>query len=242
MQVFVEADLSQAESRYVTWYSNDERVINLYLAGKDMHRVTASDVFLTSYDKVTPEERYSGKRMSHACNYDMHASRFATTYNKDAANIGHPLIDIATAQNYLERYHIVRPNLRGVYHKEIADLIVSQNKMLYNSFGRRMKFHDRIGPDLFRSGYAWMAQSTVADLINTILLTVTKVMNVVHQIHDALLISCEEDEVDDVVKFIHTASIIPINIKGRELIIPMEYKKGKNWRDMTGIKSPPLAA
>lgn len=235
---FVEGDLSQADARVVFWRARDENMIEAFLSGEDIHVRNACLIFDLSKDKVTKEIRYTAKRIVHACNYDMQAPRFAQVYNKDAAEQGFPLINIATAGAFIGKYHEAVPSLRSVYHKEIQELL-STTKILTNPFGRRIIFHDRIGHDLFKQGYAWYAQSTVADLINIIYERVARLnLHVKLQIHDALLIQCKPEERNDVARILKEVSQIPILIEGRELIIPMEIKAGDpgvSWKDLKKV-------
>lgn len=245
---FVEADLSQAEARVVAWRARDEQMIEMFLAGKDIHRRTAKIVFqlLCEEHEISKKapERDTAKRIAHASNYAMKAFRFAQVYNKWAAEMGRPFITEKTAYLYLERYHTqVAPKIRSVYHKEIA-AIIDASKTLFNPFGRRMIFHDRLGDELYKAGFAFYAQSTIGDLTNIILDAVFDILDVRLQVHDSILAQCGPTDADVafVVKTLYDASQIPIEIEGRELIVPIEFKTGRvgdSWMDLRDYKYEP---
>lgn len=232
--VLCKGDLSQAEARIVAWKGRMRKSIELFLDSKrDIHIETAAEVFEKKIPFVTPEERYSSKRIRYGVNYDMHANRFAKTYNKDAGKLGMPFITEKKAQFFITRFHEIEPDLRAIYHTEIKQA-VSKTKTLYNIFGGRMRFHDRIGDELFRAAYSWYAQSTVAYLTNMIW---QKALDnhiwIAHQNHDELVWFSKKDDVDKECILMNELSKIPMDICGLKdvppLIIPMEIETGPNW-------------
>jgi uracil-DNA glycosylase family 4 len=245
--VLGKGDESQAEARIVAWRGRMRKSIELFLDHtRDIHYETAAEVnsikldqvikdIKLRYEKVTKEMRYSAKRIRYGVNYDMHASRFAKTYNKDAGKIGMPFITEKKAQFFIHRFHEIEPDLQRVYHAEIA-AEVSKNMTLYNCFDARMRFHERVGDDLFRAAYSWYAQSTVAYLINMIWdLALDAGIWVVHQNHDELVWFSKKDEVEKDNETMLRLSKIPMDICGLKdvppLVIPFEIENGPNWYD-----------
>ena len=229
--VFVEMDFKQAESMAVAFKSRDVDLIQGYLDGIDMHKRTATHLFEKDMDDIIYGERYTGKRVNHAANYEIGHYRFAQVWNKDAADNNVNLIDGKTAKTLLDRHHKAIPSIRGIYQKEIREE-VSKTKMMVNVWGRRMIFHDRIAPDLFRQAYAWWAQSLVGDLTNIVFDGVADKVTVVNQGHDSLLVHCRKSHFMEDSKILLDKALIPIQVEGRELIIPVEFKVGHNWKEM----------
>ena len=62
--VFVDADYSQIELRIMAHMSSDEKLIDAYKNAKDIHRITASEVFQIPYDEVTDEQRRNAKAVN----------------------------------------------------------------------------------------------------------------------------------------------------------------------------------
>jgi DNA polymerase-1 len=169
------------------------------------------------------------------CNYKVMGPTFTKSYNKDAADMGYPLIDIKTGSAMLATYMARVPELSQNYHAWIEEQLKA-TKILYNPFGRRMVFHDRIGQDLFRAGYAWYAQSAVADVTNMILACAAKVFDVLLQVHDSVLLQCKASEVKEVIEFMRASNPTFI-VGGEKLTIPMEFKVSDvSWYDLTDYK------
>lgn len=66
---FLTLDYSQQEYRLAGAVSNEQRIIDAYLAGSDMHTATGAIVFNKKLSDVTKEERYIGKTMNFAILY-----------------------------------------------------------------------------------------------------------------------------------------------------------------------------
>ena len=227
-------DLSQAEARIVAWRGRMLKSIELFLdPTRDIHRETAADANRIPLEMVTDEQRYRAKRIRYGVNYDMHALRFAATYNKDASKINMPFITRKIAQVLLDQFHEANPELREIYHKEIRDE-VSRTSTLHNCFGARMRFQQRRGDELFRSAYSWYAQSIVAYLINLIWDKARdKGIYVIHQNHDELVWLSLIEKVKQDCEFMHNAAQVHMDICALSdvppLIIPFEIEVGDNW-------------
>ena len=243
--VILEADASQAEARVVHYEASNMRMIKAFDAGLDIHRMTAADIFDLAIEQIpmkdkTPDgtatARYTGKRTNHAGNYGMKAYKFAMVYNKDAAENNAPLISVQDADIFMKRFHMANPEVEQVYQANImAEL--RKNKVLWNPHGRRMVFHDRIGPELFRQGFAWYAQSTIGDLVNEVFKKVFRYVYVINQGHDSLICQVHKNEVAEVVKRINDAAQIPIKLAGGTLIVPWDFKVGPNWMALEDYES-----
>src|SRR5262249_16383763 len=61
---FVAADYSQVELRIVAHLSGDERLVEAFLAGEDIHRRTAAEVLGLSIDQVTSSQRERAKAVN----------------------------------------------------------------------------------------------------------------------------------------------------------------------------------
>jgi uracil-DNA glycosylase family 4 len=246
--VFVEGDLSQAEARIVAFAGHIKYMMDIFAkdpstpAG-DIHRHMAARIFnmlVENIGKKSPE-RYAAKRIVHASDYDMGPQTFVKRYNKDAAANNMALIVLKDAIQYLAATHSAIPELRGVYHAKIQECL-KRNKTLVNPFGRRIVFHDRLGAELYRAGYAWVPQSTVADITNTILLAIARHLDILLQVHDSIMVQCRHDEVKDVIKEMRAANPTII-VGGMPLKIPMDFKTSDvSWMDVKDYKEELLAA
>ena len=222
--VFVGADLSQAEARVVAWLAQDERMIEVFESGGDIHKRNASFIFGKPEAEVTPEERYLAKRVVHASNYGMGPRKFAQIAE----------ISEKQAEELLERYFATFPRIRE-WHREVEQTI-RRTRTLVNPFGRRRTFYDRIGPELFREAYAYIPQSTVADQLHRATLEIYARLpegaRIALQVHDSIVVECRAEQVELVKQIVKEALERPIVIKGRPLVIPAEVKVGSNWDEV----------
>lgn len=245
--IFLEADLSQAESREVFMLSGDPELIrlaNLRSSEYDGHSSNAAMIFGVSEEalKSDPQfkqKRHMGKITSHGAQRDMRGERLSGSTLKEL-NI---LISPDKCNQFLERYHARYPAIRGGYFLEIKKRMM-RDRCLVNSWGRVMDFkYDRLEEELYRQAYSFLPQSECADLMNQWGLwptyTYMKSMfdyppNV--QVHDSLLCSVKAEDAYDLAVFIKGSLERPRLIGGRQLLIPVEFKMGINWAASEKLK------
>ena len=92
--VFIDADYSQIELRLLAHFSGCKELIQAYNEGKDIHSITASQVFGVAPEDVTPKMRREAKAVNFGIIYGI--SEYGL-----ARNLGIPF---STAKEYIERY------------------------------------------------------------------------------------------------------------------------------------------
>ena len=86
--LFLAADYSQVDLRVLAHYSEDEALVDDFMAGEDIHRQTAAEVFWVSPELVTKEMRRVAKTINFGIVYGMSAFGLASQLDvsrKDAA-------------------------------------------------------------------------------------------------------------------------------------------------------------
>lgn len=225
--VFLDADYSQIELRVLAHMSGDEKLIDAYNEAKDIHRITASEVFHIPFDEVTPFQRSSAK-----------AVNFGIIYGISSFGLGQGLnITRKEAEQFIEKYFETYPKI-----KEYLDgLVAKAKKDGYSTtlFGRRRPI-----PELTSSNYMQRSfgervamnspiQGTAADIIKIAMNRVNRRLKegnmrsrLILQVHDELLVEAHKDEVDKVKK------ILVEEMQGAaSLKVPLvaEVKAGSNW-------------
>lgn len=134
--VFVSADYSQFELRLAAVLAGDEKMINDFNAGTDIHAKTAAEVYKVPLDDVTKEQRRKAKVVNFGVLYGMSQHGLAA-----AANMNY-----AEAQHFIDEYFRVRPNIR----KYIDDTVkkAHDDGFVETLFGRR-----RWTPDVKSSNF-----------------------------------------------------------------------------------------
>ena len=101
-KVIVAADYSQIELRIMAHLSGDANLSAAFTKGEDVHRATAAEVFATTPEQVSDEERRSAK-----------AINFGLIYGMSAFGLGRQLsISRTLAAEYIERYFTRYPGVR----------------------------------------------------------------------------------------------------------------------------------
>ncbi len=195
--VIASADYSQIELRIMAHISGDESLLRAFTDGVDVHRATAAEVFGSTPDQVSSEQRRYAKVINFGLIYGM--SSFGL-----AKNLG---IETKAAASYIERYFARYPGVKA-YMDETKALAKEQG-YVETVFGRRLYLPEINSPNGPRRGGAERAainapmQGTAADLIK---LSMVKVQNVldeekratkmIMQVHDELVFEVPEAEVE----------------------------------------------
>jgi DNA polymerase-1 len=221
--ILVSADQKQAEAMLVGWYAQDGNLIALFESGKSLHLENAYNLFGERITKNDP--RYIiAKGCIHGGNYGLGPWKFAYM-------TGLPFTD---AKNHLENYHATYPGIRNTFHANVQKDI-RNGRTLYNPFGRREVFLGRFNDETFRAGYAFKPQSTVSDINKKALKFISKYYKPLLELHDGIIISVPESEIQDSIDAFCDAYDIRFKINDEEHTIPIEITCGPNWEDQTVI-------
>ena len=243
--VFVEIDLSQAEGRVVKVLTGDPTMIASARRKPwegDEHIENAMAIF--GYDEdgwstLEKEQAYlyrqSGKRIVHACNYDMGGNRCSDALLKEGfAFTPHE------CRALIENRHAMYPQIRA-WHGDVTRAVLTKRELV-TSWGRRIPFYDQIfDHEVYKFAYSAVPQSEVGDLTNDGLRTVdshiieNNLQAVISlQVHDSLLIDSPIEELYEVMCVANEALSQTRHYGeclGRdvELSIPVEFKIGNCW-------------
>jgi len=222
--VFVRADYSQAEARVVAYVAEETTMINVFESGGDIHIKSASLIYKIPEDQITPAQRRNSKKIVHACNYVLTASGLAEDLR----------IPVGDAKIILTRYFNIYPNILA-WHMTIGEM-VRNNKPIINLFGRPRTFSGYYTQAMLREAVCTIPQGTVGDLLNLALIAAREAgLNVVHQIHDEILVQCAPDKLEHTCQELTRCMAIPMNTNGQTFTIPINLATGPNWNDMEAI-------
>ena len=222
--IFLGADLSQAEARVVAWLAKEERLIQLFESGGDIHRKTAGMIFGKEEAEVSQDERQMAKRIVHASNYGMGPRKFAQTAG----------VREGEARRLQDRYFAAFPKIK-VWHLQIQDTL-RRTRILRTPMGRIRQFLASWNEELLREAYAYVPQSTVSDILNDGLIQLwrTSQAELLLQVHDSVVVQCPEglETVEGVKGALLGCLTRTILINGRPLTIPVDVKVGRNWEEV----------
>ncbi len=225
--LFIDADYSQIELRILAHCSGDEQLITAYREARDIHRMTASQVFHVPFDEVTDLQRRNAK-----------AVNFGIVYGISSFGLSQDLsITKKEAAQYIENYFATYPGI-----KEFLDDAVAGGKeqgYVTTLFGRRRPIPELSSGNFMQRSFGERVamnspiQGTAADIMKIAMNGVYKRLKeenlrsrLVLQVHDELLIEVYETEIDQVKEILahemeHAAELsVPLDV---------DMQIGKNW-------------
>ena len=232
-------DYSQIELRVAAFLSGDEKLIENFKTGGDIHAKVASEVFDVPIDKVNNEMRREAKVINFGIQYGMGVNAL-----KD--NLG---TTRAEAQKYLNEYFKVFSGLSHYMHEIKLD--AAREGFTETYFGRKRHFEgisSRI--PYIRAMAERMAinapiQGTQSDIIKIAMAriddyllkeNIQKDAQLLLQVHDELVYEIKESKIEKISKEIKKImeSVIPSkDIYGIELLV--DASVGGNWGEMKKI-------
>ena len=182
------ADYSQIELRIMAHLSGDDGLVQAFARGEDIHRATAAEVFLTSPDRVSSDQRRSAKAINFGLIYGMSAFGLAKQLG----------IERGQAQQYVDLYFQRYPGVKA--YMESTRELARQQGYVETLFGRRLYLPDIKARNVQRRQAAERTainapmQGTAADIIKKAMLSVHDWINtqeadvkLIMQVHDELV-------------------------------------------------------
>ncbi|MCR5487840.1 MAG: DNA polymerase I [Lachnospiraceae bacterium] len=203
---FTDADYSQIELRILASLSGDQKLIEAYRQNKDIHAITASQVFHIPFEEVTPLMRRNAK-----------AVNFGIVYGISSFGLSQGLsISRQEAQEYIERYFETYPQVK----QYLDGLIASAKKTGYAEtyFGRKRPVPELKDPNFMKRSFGERVamnmpiQGTAADIMKLAMIRTRQAIReeklasrLVLQVHDELLIETAPGEEEAVKELLKTA-------------------------------------
>ena len=227
-RVLVSADYSQFELRLAAILSGDQNLINDFNSGVDIHTKTASEAFKVPMDKVTKNQRRAAKVINFGILYGMSVKGLS-----DAAKM-----PIYEAKQFIDDYF----ELRAPIKKKLEEILKQAREEGYveTFYGRRRPTPDVKSSNFIirqaaeRAAQNMPIQGTEADLMKRAMIKVDaklpKGADLIMQVHDSLIVECDEDKADEVATILKTEmeSVAPeLDIK-----LAVEISTGKNWGEL----------
>ena len=223
----VSADYSQIELRIMAHLSGDERLLDAFAHGEDVHKATAAEIFGVTPLEVGPDQRRVAKSINFGLIYGMSAFGLARQLG----------LERSAAQTYIDRYFARYPGVAR--YMEEARNTVRELGYVETVFGRRLWLPEIRSSNGNRRQAAERAainapmQGTAADLIKLAMIAVQDWLEksglkskLVLQVHDELLLEVPDEELRDV------RTHLP-RLMGQvaELKVPLvvEVGVGPNW-------------
>jgi DNA polymerase I len=237
----VSLDYSQIELRVAAGLSGDEKLINVFKSGADIHTAVAANVFGVPPEHVDKEMRRRAKVINFGILYGMGAN--ALRQNLGAS------VTRDEAANYLHEYFAQYPDLSKWVEKTKRD--AERNGYVETVFGRRrylLGFKSAM-PQMRSQAERFAVnapiQGTQADIIKLAMVKADEMISakkweekvkLILQVHDELVYEVDEDLAEKAAKEIREVmeSVAPEK-ELSEVPILAEAKAGKDWGEMKGL-------
>ena len=225
--IFIDADYSQIELRVLAALSGDEALIHAFQNGIDIHTLTASQVFHTPLDQVTPLQRRNAK-----------AVNFGIVYGISAFGLSQDLkISRKEASKYIDSYFASYPKIKEFLDRAVADAKekgyiatyyhrrrpvpeLASSNFMQRSFGERIAMNSPI-------------QGTAADIIKLAMIRVDQRLReeqlqarLVLQVHDELLIEAPKEEEARVREILHQEML---GVTDFAVSMEIDIQSGSDW-------------
>ncbi|MCL2023476.1 MAG: DNA polymerase I [Oscillospiraceae bacterium] len=230
--ILVDADYSQIELRVLAHMAQDERLLQAFRDGADIHTVTAAQVFALPEDMITPLLRSRAKAVNFGIVYGISAFSLA-------ADIGVSRFEAEKyIKNFFEAYSGVREYMetaiakakecgcaRTIFGRTLALPEITASNFNTRSFGERVARNMPI-------------QGTAADIIKKAMLRVfdrlereRMVSRLILQVHDELIVEAplEEEETAKIIlkEEMEAAAQLDVALK-------VDVHSGRTWFEAKG--------
>ena len=228
--IFIDADYSQIELRVLAHMSEDQALIEAFHQNRDIHQLTAAQVFKVPPEMVQPFQRHAAKAVNFGIIYGISAFGLAQDLN----------ITRKEAQMYIDSYFRQYPGVKKFMDK-IVEAAKSQG-YAETIFNRRRPIKELTSSNYATRSFGERAamnmpiQGTAADIIKIAMVRTTKRLKkeglssrLILQVHDELLLEVKESETDTV------RTLLKEEMEGAaELAVPLEIEihEGANWYDV----------
>lgn len=220
----VSADYSQIELRVLAHLSQDERLVEAFQTGQDVHARTAMEIFEVAEDKVTREMRSRAKAVNFGVIYGQGESGLAKSLGIERAEAARFIAA------YFRRYDGVRTfmdeTLEGARQGEAVRSILGRRRTVPDiKSGNRAR---RLAAE--RIAMNMPIQGSAADILKLAMLKlktpVTPGTKMVLTVHDELVFEIPEEEVEEA-----SGRIVAEMESAYKLCVPLtvDIGHGKNW-------------
>ena len=224
---FTDADYSQIELRILAHMSGDPGLIEAYKENEDIHRITASKVFHTPIEEVTPLQRRNAK-----------AVNFGIVYGISSFGLSQGLsISRQEASEYIRAYFKTYPGIKAFLDGLVAS--AKKNGYALTMYGRRRPVPELSSSNFMQRSFGERVamnspiQGSAADIMKIAMIRVWERLSreqlrskLILQIHDELLIETAPGEEEAVRRILEEEMENAADLKVR---LETDVHSGTDW-------------
>jgi DNA polymerase I-like protein with 3'-5' exonuclease and polymerase domains len=200
----IKADFSQIELRIVAKIAGEEKMLDAYRKGEDLHAATARSI--TGREEVTKEDRQLAK----AVNFGLLYGQSAQGLQEYARNSYGVMMSLEDAREYRERWFETYPAIRTWHRQE--DIGFDAGEDSASTLTGRLRSVSN-----FREKVNHPVQGTGADGLKTAMALFNERLpeyldaKLVIAVHDELVVESPEDQAEEVARFVEEVMVAGMN-------------------------------
>lgn len=230
---FVVADYSQIELRIMAELSEDPAFMKAFKEGKDLHALTASQMYNTPMEKVDKKMRFNAKSIN-----------FGLMYGRGAASLAAQL-DVTTDEakallnKYFRTYGKVKRWLDGAGRSAIRNgysLTLGGRKRWYNRPDPSDPSYERQLSHFERQGKNTPIQGSSADMTKYALIYIYDKIRgkgydafPIHTVHDEIVVEVVEDQAEEVRALVEKEMIRAAKVLLKKVPVVVDAKVSGVW-------------
>jgi DNA polymerase-1 len=227
--LILSADYSQIELRILASLSGDEELIKAFKHNEDIHRITASQVFMVTPKDVTQDMRRKAKEVNFGILYGIGPFGLKTRLG----------ITQAAAKEIIEKYFSTYKRVKNFMDNSIAsakekghaETLLNRRRFLRNINSKNhvvRQFEERVAINM-------PIQGTAADMIKIAMINIQHELKkgkyktkMVLQVHDELVFDAHKDEIKEVTSLVKELmeNALPLKVP-----VHVDTGVGDNWLD-----------
>ncbi|MEA1910042.1 MAG: DNA polymerase I [Patescibacteria group bacterium] len=232
--ILLAADYSQIELRIVASLAKDQRMMDSFNKGEDIHARVAAEINGITIKEITKNQRRNAKTVNFGLIYGV--SPYGLSAQTD--------MTVGEASQYIEKYFALHPGIKK-YMKDIV-AFAQQNGYVETLFGRKREMPElsssipAVRNAAHRAAINMPIQGTAADMMKAAMIEVYKQLpkiskdsRMLLQIHDEIVLEVPKADVKKVAKLVKTAME---NIYKLDVPIVVNVSTGKSWGTTKEIK------
>ncbi len=228
------ADYSQVELRILAHITHEPSLVEAFEHDEDIHSATASQLFKTSLEEVTPDQRRLAKTVNFAVLYGQSAfglARVTGMSNSEAAEF---------IRNYEKTFPLVR--------KYVEDTLFQARTQgfVQTLLGRKRYLPDMAGLQVAqrqaaeREAINMPIQGTNADMIKIAMIHLDEALRArqlrarsILQVHDELVLETPDEEMREVADLVSDCMVGALTLS---VPVKVEMKAGRNWYEVQPLR------
>ena len=226
-RVLIDADYSQIELRLLAHFSRSKELIDAYNEGRDIHSLTASQVFGVPLDKVDSSMRRSAKAVNFGIIYGI--SEYGLAKNLK--------IKPYLAKEYITKYFEMYPSVKEYMQSNVN---FARENGFVNTLLNRKRYIKEINSPNFnlrsfgeRAAMNMPLQGSSADIIKIAMVNVSERLKkecknsyLILQVHDELIIDADESELSIAKNILKEEMENAVKLR---VPLTVEVGTGKSW-------------